>query len=102
MESGQDKMAGLGGLHGGVNAFAVTDFTDENDIGILAHGVADAVGEGIGIDAHFALLELAEIILENVFDGIFDSYDPEGGCFVDLLDERADGGAFALTGWAGE
>ena len=93
---GEDQVTRFRGLHRGVNAVLVANFADENDVGILAHGIANSSGERVGINADFTLLELRLVIIENVFDGIFDGDDPHGGAFVDLLNQGPEGGAFPL------
>lgn len=78
VESGEDEVAGFGGLHGGLNGGAISNFADENDLGILSDGIADGVGETSGIDTDLALFELATIFDEEIFDRIFDGDDAEG------------------------
>ena len=95
------EVARLGGLHGRIDALPIPDFAHEDDIGILAHGVADAIGKGGGIDADLALLELGLVILEHVLDGIFNRDDAQGLGLVDVLDQGAQGRALALASRTG-
>ena len=99
---GQNQMPGLGGLHGGLNAVPVANFADEDDLGVLSHGVANAADKGVRIHAHLALLELAQLFLEQVFDGVLDGDDAQGNGFIEPLEQRAGGGALALAGGAGD
>ena len=102
MEGGEDEVAGLGGLKGGESGVVVANFTDEDDIGGLAHGAAEAASEGGGITTDFTLGEEAVLVGEDVFDGVFDGDDVAGGVFVQPLEEGGEGGGFAGAGGAGD
>jgi hypothetical protein len=89
-------------LEGGEGGVVVANFSDEDDIGGLAHGATEAASEGGGITTDFALGEEAVLVGEDVFDGVFDGDDVAGGVFVQPLEERGESGGFAGAGGAGD
>ncbi len=102
VQRGEHQVPRFGGLHPGEDALTVADFADEDHVGILAHGIADTVGERFRVDADFALLELGEFIVEQVLDRVFNSDNAHRLGGVDLLEEGADRCALALAGGTGE
>src|ERR1051325_4438619 len=94
-------MARFSGLDRGVDALFVAHFADENDVWILTHGVANAVGERVGVDPNFALLELRLFIFKNKFDWVLDADNANGALKINALQQGAGGRAFALTSRAG-
>ena len=57
VQGGVDDVAGLGGGEGDLHGLAVADFADEDDLGRLAQGGAQAGGELREIAAELALGE---------------------------------------------
>lgn len=97
MEGGQDEVAGICGAHGGAEAGGVAHFADHDDIGVLAEHVFEPHGEGEGIEADFALFDGALVIVEDIFDGVFERDDVLFEVGVDVLDHGGEGCGFTAT-----
>ena len=58
--------------------------------------------EGERVQPDFALLDDALVVLEHVFDGVFQGDDVLFEVGVDVLDHRGERGGFAATGRTGQ
>jgi hypothetical protein len=58
--------------------------------------------EGERVQADFALFDDGLVVLENVFDGVFEGDDVFAAVGVDVFDHGGEGGGFAAAGRAGE
>jgi hypothetical protein len=98
VDGGEDEMAGEGGVDGDLRGFLVTDFADEDLVGVMAEDGTQAAGEG---EAFFLvdgnLGDAANLVLDRVFDGddlVFVAFDfVEGG---------VESGGFSGAGGAGD
>ena len=70
MQGRKYQVAGERRLHGDLGRFGVTNLTDHDDVGVLAHDRAQPVGEGQA-DLRFDvnLIDAAELIFHRIFDG---------------------------------
>jgi hypothetical protein len=94
VQGAEHQVTGQSGADGDVGGFAVADFPDHDDIGILAQNVAQGAGEG---EADLAVdLGLVDA-LDLVFDRILDRDDAAAGG-IDLADKGGEGGGFPGTG----
>ena len=82
VERGQNQMARFRRLHSRLNAVSIPDFADEDDLGVLPHGIPDAGYERFGVHRHLTLLELALFFFENIFNRILNRDDPQRRRFV--------------------
>ena len=87
-------------LDGGEDAVPIANFAHENDVRILAHRVANAVGKACSVDSNFALFKLRNLVVEDELNRILDRDDPHGLGGINFLNQCSNGGAFALAGWA--
>ena len=62
VQRAEHQMAGLGGGHRHRDGFGIAHFADQNDVGILAHRGAHALGEGRHVRAELALDDLADLL----------------------------------------
>ena len=91
-------MAGQRRLDGDLGGLGVADFADHDDVGILAHDRAQAVGEGqTDLRIDMDLVDAAQLILDRIFDG----NDFFAG-IVDLLQRAVKRCRFAAAGRAGD
>jgi hypothetical protein len=95
VEGGDDEVSGFGGVESGECGFGVADFAEEEDVRALAEGGAEGVGEAAAVLADLALGEEGEVVLEEVFDGVFECDDVAGEVLVELLEAARDGGGFS-------
>ncbi|MFM1944767.1 MAG: hypothetical protein RI897_3749 [Verrucomicrobiota bacterium] len=95
-------MAGFCGGEADLDRFAVAHFPDEDDFGGLAQGGAEAGGEGVEIEAEFALVKGGAFLWVDVFDGVFESDDMDGAVIVNLVEHGGESGGFAGAGGAGD
>lgn len=102
VEGGEDEVAGFGGGDGGSDGGGVTDFADEDDIGVLAEGIDEGLVKARGIDADLALTDEGLDGEVDIFDGVFDGDDVAVAGTVNLVDEGGEGGGLAGAGGAGD
>lgn len=102
VKSADDKVSGFGGSHGDLHGLTVAEFTNNDDVGILSHALAQSLGEGLGITPNLALFDEGGVVLEGEFDGILEGDDGAGAEFGDPLDEGGEGGGFSRSGDAGD
>lgn len=102
MKRGEDEVAGVGGAHGGGKTDGVAHFSDHDDVGVLSQDVFEAGGEGKRVQPDFSLFDDGFIVLENEFDGVFQSDDVTGEFGVDLLDHGGQRRRFAASGGSGD
>ncbi len=98
MEGGHDGVSDLGGPQRGYGRVGVADFADENNVRSLAQGLAEALREGFGVQADFALGEEGNPVGEEVFDGIFNCNDVPGQMLRDPAEGRSDRRGFSGGG----
>ena len=59
MQGAEYQVAGFRRRHCHRDGFSVTQFTDENDVGVLAHCRTNAVGKARQVSSQLALYDLA-------------------------------------------
>ena len=77
VQGAEHQMSGFGGGHRHGNGFGIAHFADQDDVRILAHGRAHALGEGRQVRAQFALDDLAGLAAVNEFDRVLEADDVE-------------------------
>jgi hypothetical protein len=92
VERAQHEMAGLSRHQGDFDGRAVAHFAHQNDLGRLAQGRAQAVGIIVKIVSQLALVERGAFRRVHEFDRIFERDDVNRLLFVDLVEERCQGG----------
>ena len=97
VERREDQVAGFGGGESRFECLAVSHFTDHDDVGVLSEGVDESGVEAGGIQSDFALLEEGAVVLERVFDRIFDGDDVLFGRVVDVVQHGGHGCGFTGT-----
>ncbi len=95
-------MAGFRRAQGDLDRFLVAHLPDENDLGRLAQGRAQAVGVGIKINAQFTLVERGLLVRVHKFHRVFQRDDMDGLGLIDLVEDGGERGGFAGTGRAGD
>ncbi len=83
-----------------MHGFGVAQFSDEDDIGALAHHVLQGLLERLGISANFPLCDPGEAVLVDVLYGVFDGYDVRGPALIDVVDDCREGGGLPGPGGA--
>ena len=98
MQRRQHEVARQRSLDGDHTRLAVSNFADEDDVGVLAQNRAQCVGEGqAGLRIRLHLID----VLEAVLDGILDGHDV-ARLFVEEVERRVQGGRLARTGRTGD
>jgi hypothetical protein len=100
VQRGQAQVAGLGVGEGGGHGLAVADLADQDAVGGLAHGVAQGVVPVDGVGADLALVDDRHLVLEQIFDRVFDGQDVARAVLVAVVQHRGDGGGLARAGGA--
>ena len=98
----EHQVAGLGGVQRRLDRFHVAHFADEDDVGVLAQGAAQRVGERSRVDADLALVDDALVVAVQVFDRVLDGDDVRGAVGVDVVDHRRERRGLAAAGRAGD
>jgi hypothetical protein len=84
----------------GGHGFLVADFADQDAVRRLAQRVAQRRGEVFGVAADFALVDDRLLVLEEIFDRVFQGKDVARAQFVSVVQHRGDGGRLAGGGRA--
>ena len=75
MQGGEDQVAGLGGVQGGLDRLEVAHLADQDDVRILAQGAFQGDWKPIGIGADLALVDDALLVAVQELDRILDGDD---------------------------
>ena len=73
MQGRQHQMAREARLHRDLRGFEIADFANHDDIRVLAQNVPERGMKGEGVEADFALFDDGLIVLEDVFNRVFES-----------------------------
>ena len=98
VQRGEHQVTRQRGLHGDLRGLEVADFTDHDDVRILAQDGAQGLGKGqldLGID--LGLADARQFVLDRVFDG-----QHIGGGGVHCAQARVQRGGLARAGGAGD
>uniref|UniRef100_E6QI37 Uncharacterized protein n=1 Tax=mine drainage metagenome TaxID=410659 RepID=E6QI37_9ZZZZ len=98
VNGGEDEMAGERGVDGDLRGFGVTDFADENLVGIVAEDGAQSASEG---EAFFFVDGNLGDAADLIFDGVFDGDDFFFVAF-DLVERGVEGCGFSGASGAGD
>ena len=94
MQRAQHQVTGESRVDGDVGGFAVTDFADEDDVGVLTHDGAEARAERhADLFVHLHLAEAGRLVFDGVFDG-----DDLFLVVVQLVDHAVERGRLAASG----
>jgi len=92
----QHQVAGESSVDGDVGGFTVTDFADEDDVGVLTDNGAEARAERhADLFVHLHLAETSRLVFDRVFDG-----DNLFLVVVQLIDHAVECGRLAASGGA--
>src|SRR5262249_24418743 len=80
------------------DGIAIPDFTDENDVGVLAHRCAQPGLERVSVGSDFALRNDRRLVWKYEFNGFFDSDDMGFSCAIYVVDDGSHGGGFTVPG----
>ena len=100
VQGGQAQVAGLGIGEGRLHGLPVADLTDQDAVGRLAHGAAQGILPVQCVAADLALVDQRHLVLEQVFDRVFDGQDVTGAVLVAVVDHRRNGRRLARAGGA--
>ena len=96
-------MPGLSELERRLKGFAVTHFTDHDNVGRLTEDVLQCLSEGMGVTAHFALLYRAPPVGVIEFDRVFNRDHVVTFALIEVADHgRLRGGFPAARGTGGD
>ena len=102
MQGGEDEMASLGRGQGGGDRLQVAHLADQDHVGILSQGGAQAEGEVGRVGADLALVDDRVFVLVQELDRILDREDVVLALVVDHVDHRRQRRALARAGGAGD
>ena len=97
VQGAEDEVTGFGCRDGQRDGFKIAHFADHYDIRIFAQSAAQGGSERLGVRVHFALVDLAAVRSEQVFDRILQRDDVLVTRAVHFLHERSQRGAFAAA-----
>jgi hypothetical protein len=84
----EDEVTGLGRGQCRGDRLEVSHLTDEDDVGVLAQGVLERIGEAVRVRAHFALVDDAALVVVEELDRVLDRHDVRRTTRVRLVDDR--------------
>ena len=96
------QVSRLGDGQTGLNRFQIAHFADEHDVGILPQRVLERGLEALGVDADFALVDDAVLVLVNELDRILDRDHVSLQLLVDLVEHRGERRRLAGARGAGD
>ena len=88
VQGAQHEVAGFGGRHGHGDGLGIAQLAHKDDIRVLAHGGANAVGERRQMRTQFTLYDLALLAGVYEFNRIFEADDIEVTGFVQMINHR--------------
>lgn len=98
MEGAENKVPGQGGTDRDIGGFAVTDFPDHDNVGILAEDGAECFGKGeADFGVHLGLVDAGDFVFNGILDG-----DNTALGFVDEPNVGGQGSGFTGTSGAGD
>jgi hypothetical protein len=97
----EHKVTGLRERQCHADGLQVTQLADQQDIGVLAKGTAQGLGERWGVLPHRALVDHRPAVSVHVFDGVLDGDHMLGLVGRDPRDHRRQRGRLARAGRAG-
>ena len=102
VERREDEVAGIGRLERRVERFEISNFADQDDVGILPQHAAQRLAERRRVGADLALIDVAVDVAMQELDRIFDRDDVGAAVLVDVLDHRRERRRLARAGHAGD
>lgn len=102
VEGPEDEVPGFGGGDGELDRFEVPHFSHDDDVGVFAEGGAEGAGEGLGMEADFAVSDVAALGGVHEFDGVFEGEDVVVAVFIDMVNHGGHGGGFSGADGAGD
>ena len=102
VQGAEHEVASLRSTQSDLDRLPVAHFPDQNDLGGLAQGRAEPVGEAVEIGAQFALVEGSRVMRVNKLDGVLQRDNVDGACAADLVEDRGQSSGFAGAGGAGD
>ena len=102
VQGAENEEPGLCCGEGEGDCFQVPHFTHEDDVGILAEGGAESVGETGGLDGDFALGNDGLFATVDEFDRFLDGDDVPGEVDVDVVEQCGERGGFSGAGGTGD
>ena len=87
----EGEVARLGDAQRGLDRLQVAHLADEHDVGVLAQGGPEGVGEGVGVGVQLALVHDALLVGVQVLDGVLDGDHVLVALAVDLVEHGRQG-----------
>jgi hypothetical protein len=97
VQRGEDQVAGLGGGDDRRDGLSVAHLADHDDVRVLAHRVAQRLGEVDRVRAHLALGDRGHVVREQELHGVLDGDHVDRAGAGDVLDQGGEGGRFAAA-----
>ena len=94
----EHEVTGLCSGHRHRNCLGIAKLANKNDIRVLAHGRAHAVGKRCQVCAKLALNNLAFFAGMHEFDRVFETNDVEITRFIEVIDHRRKRGRLTRAG----
>ena len=102
VQGGEDEVAGLGRGQRGGDRLQVAHLADQDHVGVLSQGGAQAEREVGRVGADLALVDDRAFVLVQELDRVLDREDVVLLLFVDHVEHRRQGRALARAGRAGD
>jgi hypothetical protein len=97
VQGGEHQVAGFSGLQRGHHGFRVAHLAHQDDVGVLAQGLLEALEEGGRVGPHLPLGDVGAAIGVEVLDGVLDGDHVHPPVGVDEVDQGRQGGGLALA-----
>jgi len=91
-------VTGIGCAHCGRETKGVPHFANHDNVRILTQDVFKSMVKRKRVETNFTLLDHTLVILEDIFDWVFEGDDVLFGTGIDMFNHCRKGGGFAATG----
>ncbi len=102
VERAENEQASFGSGEGERDRLEVAHFADEDDVGVLAEGGAEAGGEGGRLDRDLALGDDRLLVAVDELDGLLDGDDVAAEIRIDVVEQRRERRGFSRASRASD
>src|SRR5665647_1148396 len=97
VKRGEHEVSRVCRFHRRVERIEISNFADEQNVGVLTQNSPEGLREARGVSYDFALIDVRLVVAMQELDRVFNSYDVCSLVLIDILDHRSKRGGFARS-----